>query len=184
MWKLWKSAIRQSFCHPRSSKLRQPLGPWTSRLHRRHLVLSLNPPQLWDISQSTHSHHPVEYARRNRFWFSHESCPGTLPDDLIPVSLITNNDIQITVRACETNFPVHTTAPTCILDAIAALAGWKHYLLEHLHVPKCHDSVVSSLLSAPLVSATMLPTSESPPSILCTSDGGLKESHSTFGWTI
>ena len=75
-------------------------------------------------------------------------------------------------------------SPTCILDALASLTGWKHYLLEHLNVPTCHDSVVSHLLSASPVSASSLPTSESPPTILCTSEGGLKESHSTFGWTI
>ena len=144
--------------------LRQPLGSWTLPLHQHHLVMSCDPHWLWDIRILSSSFRPVLYACGTHFRFALESCSGTVPDEPIPVSLISSCKDHVTVWACKVNFPRLAFTLACILEAAESLASWRHYLLEHLDVVKCHDLVVSHLLSADTVS---VPCSYSPCSSTC-----------------
>ena len=182
-WSLWRSAIRTAFCHPRSTRLKEPLGAWTSPLHRRHLVLSLDPPRLWNTSTSIDRFHTILYVRNGRFRFSTAVSPGTIPDVVSPAIRVSSTDEFITVRLAPCQFPVSPPPPTNILDAISSLVGWRHFLLEHLQVHRCHDDVVRALTST-VVASVPSPSDPTVSDLLAASDGGHKMKFSTFGWTI
>ena len=155
-----QSAIDSAFCHPQSTHLEQHLGAWVSPYHHHHLVFSLDLPRLWNITISTYTFHSILYVGNGRFRFSPDVSDDTIPDLLFPVTLISSCADHIIVRLATCEFPASPPLTHNILDELSSPLGWRHFLLEHLHVPTCHDDVVTALLSASQVSVPSL--SDSP----------------------
>lgn len=175
-WSLWRTAIRLTFCHPRRTTLRRPLGDWIRLDHGRRFCISVNPVRLWErTSPQSHRYHILSTRTPSSYIFSHSSIPSTPPSSLIPADVtFSRNRIHTHIPSFSTSTPVPPPLEVSFSQSLRLLPAWKKSLLlglHHLRPP--HE--VAALLSQ----STSLPTS-----ILAASDGGSIKPVSSFGWTI
>ena len=172
VWRMWISAIRTVFCHPRTTSLRNHLASWTHHPHRRHISVSLNPTLLW-VSPTTC--HQLSDQRRTRLVFSAVPISSSLTVSTIPVDILaTSSDFIHTSLPADRLPPPTIPEFGSIEDNLANLLPWQKPLLEHVeHLCPLVD--VLHHLSCP-------PGSTS--SLLAATDGGASRSVASFGWTI
>lgn len=171
-WALWRRAIRQAFCYPRSSRLRRPLGAWTTTAHRRYFSISRSPPYLWNTRSRPCCHLPHPLRSNHYFRSSRPATPPihTLPVDILSMSRLIAVSTPHSVP-CPTPPP---PVPSTLLERLSNLPPWQHRLLSHVthHVPPCE---VLHLLSVNTISSA---------STIAASDGGADANNGSFGWSI
>ena len=171
-WSRWCSAIRTTFCHPRSNRLQTPLLSWTIEPHRRYSMVSGNPPQLWTSPTTCHR---LLRRHRRKLVFDPNPTTTTVPSHTVPVDILSSTDVSFVTSVPCTRAPILPPPNLSNLEQrLNNLSTWQVPLLSDLqHLCPLVD--VISHISCPFGS-----TSE----IISATDGSAKDPIASFGWTI
>lgn len=170
-WNLWRAAIRRTFCFPRTTRLRVPLGEWLTASHHRYFAVTKSPDRLWKL-QTSPIFHPALPLRSNIF--SRTSRKGSPPSLTLPVDILsTRNHVAVSAPHNVRPSPLPSVATT-LHQWLSCLPPWQERLLRHVHHSSDPSDVCRYLCSNSLTIATTL----------AASDGGASSATGSFGWTI